>query len=136
MNPILLDTHAAIRSAAGIVPKAAASIVEQAAQRAQLLLSPITAWEVAMLAGKQRLHLTLPVNDYVRALFTQHGVLTAGLTPLIAAAAASLPPPFPKDPADRIIFATAQAYGADLMTNDKAIREYAKRAKTVRCIAC
>lgn len=136
MNPILLDTHAAIRSAAGIVPKRVADIVEQAAQRAQLLLAPITAWEIAMLAGKQRLHLTLPVHDYVRALFAQEGVLTAAFTPLIAAAAASLPSPFPKDPADRIIFATAQFYGADLMTNDKAIRAYGKRTKTVRCIAC
>lgn len=136
MNPILLDTHAAILSAAGILPKRTASMVEQAAEREQLLLSPITAWEIAMLALKQRINLTLPANDFVRALFAQRGLVTAGLTPLIAAAAASLPSPFPKDPADRMIFATAQAYGADLVTNDKAMSAYAERTKTVRCIAC
>lgn len=136
MNPILLDTHAAVWSANGSLQKGTAATLDAAAREGRLLLSPITAWEIAMLVAKRRLHLALPVQDYVRALFGQTGIVTATLTPAIAAAAAALPAGFPDDPADRILFATAQTYGAHLVTRDKAIRAFADLSKAVRCIAC
>jgi PIN domain nuclease of toxin-antitoxin system len=49
---------------------------------------------------------------------------TAALTPAIADTASSLPPAFPKDPADRIIYATAIERGWRLVTKDAAMREY------------
>ena len=136
MSPIFLDTNAALWSVHGTIGKSAARLIEAAIERGELLLSPITAWEVALLAKKGRIHLTLPAHEFIRALFDQAGVLTAQLTPTIAAAAAALPATFPPDPADRIIFASAQAYCADLVTRDRAILDYAKRTKGLRCIAC
>lgn len=136
MNPIFLDTNAALWSAQGTIAKSAARLIEAATERGELLLSPITAWEVALLAKKGRIHLALPAHDFIRALFDRAGVLTAQLTPTIAAAAAALPAAFPADPADRMIFASAQAYCADLVTRDRAILEFAKRTKGLRCIVC
>jgi PIN domain nuclease of toxin-antitoxin system len=51
-------------------------------------------------------------------------------TPEIAALAVQLPSSFPKDPADRLIAATAMAEGAPLVTADERIRQ----AKVVQAI--
>ena len=136
MTPILLDTHAAIWSASGTARAATARIIDAAAQRGELLLSPITAWEIGMLVGKGRLILAQSVHDYVRALFGQPGVVTAVLTPAIAVEAATLPSSFHGDPADRIIVATASFYGAQIVTRDRAILSYAETKKAVRCVRC
>ncbi|HEX3456675.1 MAG TPA: type II toxin-antitoxin system VapC family toxin [Candidatus Baltobacteraceae bacterium] len=136
MNPILLDTHAALWSASGTISASAARLIDAAAERGDLLLSPITAWEIAMLVEKRRLLLAPTVQEYIRALFGQPGVATATLTPAIAAGAAALPGKFHADPADRILVATAAAYGARFVTRDKRIREYAKATNYLRCIGC
>jgi PIN domain nuclease of toxin-antitoxin system len=44
------------------------------------------------------------------------------MTPAIAGAAVSLPSSFPRDPADRLIYATAIEHGLDLVTKDQEIR--------------
>ena len=136
MTPILLDTHAAVWSAEGKLRSAVAHAIDAAAQRCELFISPISAWEIGMLVSKGRLVLAQKVPDYIRALFARPGVLPASLTPEIAAHAALLPGTFHGDQADRIIVATANAYGADLVTRDAAIRAYAKTAKVIRCIPC
>ena len=136
MNPILLDTHAAIWSAEGTLAGAVARTIDAAADREELLLSPISAWEIGMLVRKGRLALAPSLHDYVRALFAQPGVVTALLTPAIAAASTALPAGFPADPADCLLIATASAYGASLVTRDRKIRDYARTTKHLRCIAC
>src|SRR5579863_10061710 len=136
MSPILLDTHAAVWAADGLLKGEVAALVESAAEREELLLSPITAWEIGLLVRKKRLSLSSTVEDYVRALFGQRGVVLAGLTPLIAVAATALPQSLLADPADRILIATAAAYGARFVTRDREIRAYAKSTAHIRCIAC
>jgi len=44
------------------------------------------------------------------------------VTPEIAALATQFPDDYPKDPADRLIGATARAEGISLVTRDKGIR--------------
>ena len=136
MNPILLDTHAAVWGANGTLPRATAKIVDAAAERGELLLSPVSAWEIGLLVRKGRLTLAMSLQDYVRALFGRPGVVTAALAPQIAAAATALPGTLHDDPADRLLIATAAAYGAQLLTRDKRIRDYAKATKQLRCIPC
>ncbi len=136
MKPILLDTHAAVWSALGELNGAVAKAIDEAASRQELLLSPITAWEIGVLVRKGRFELSMTLSDYVRTLYTRPGATTATLTPQIAAASTVLPGRFHHDPADRILIATAAAYGAHLLTRDKAILDYAKRTKHIRCIAC
>ncbi|HEY9084807.1 MAG TPA: type II toxin-antitoxin system VapC family toxin [Candidatus Tyrphobacter sp.] len=136
MNPILLDTHAALWSAEGKVAPSVARTIDAAAERGGLLISPITAWEIGMLVQKKRLSLASTVQDFVRALFERSGILTAVLTPSIAAAAAALPGSFHADPADRILVATAAAYGARLMTRDRRILAFASASRHIRCLTC
>ncbi len=53
--------------------------------------------------------------------------------PLIAAS--FLPGKPPRDPADRIIAATARDYGATLITRDRALLDYGKDGH-VKVVAC
>ncbi|MBV8067456.1 MAG: PIN domain-containing protein [Candidatus Eremiobacteraeota bacterium] len=69
-------------------------------------------------------------------LRTLPGVVLAALTPAIAVAATILPDEITADPADRILIATAAAYGARFITRDRAIHRYAKTTSYLRCIAC
>lgn len=100
------------------------------------MVSPITAWEIGLLVRKRRLMLALSVDDFVRALFSLPGVVLAALTPSVAVAAAALPDGVVADPADRILIATAAAYGARFVTRDRGIHAYAKVTSYLRCIAC
>lgn len=136
MNLTLLDTHVALWSAEGKIPPASARIIDGAAKRGELLLSPVTAWEIAMLVRKRRLVLASTVQDFVRTLFERSGAVTATLTPSIAAAAVALPGAFHADPADRFLVATAAAYGARLITRDKRILAYADATRHIRCQRC
>ncbi|MEO6990589.1 MAG: type II toxin-antitoxin system VapC family toxin [Candidatus Baltobacteraceae bacterium] len=113
-----------------------ANAVDAAAARGELLLSPITAWEIGMLVQKGRLTLATPAPDYVRALFGIPGVVTAALTPAIAVAATNLPGRLHADPADRILVATAAAFEARLVTRDSRLHAYARETKYIRCLAC
>ncbi len=136
MSPILLDTHAAVWAANGSLAAPARKLIDAAAEREELLLSPITAWEIAMLVKKGRLTLTATAVEYVQTLFSTAGTITAALTPAIAVTAASLPGNFHRDPADRMLVATAATYGARFVTRDKRIHEYAKETRYLRCILC
>jgi PIN domain nuclease of toxin-antitoxin system len=136
MSPILLDTHAVIWGAEDALTRDAARTIADAASRNELLISPISAWEIGILVAKKRLALHMPVGEYVRGLFAHRGVVTATLTPAIAAAATNLPGKLHDDPADRFLVATAAALGAQLVTRDRKLHAYARSTGYVRCISC
>jgi PIN domain nuclease of toxin-antitoxin system len=136
MPIILLDTHAALWTVEGKLGTRTARLVDAAVQAGELLLSPISAWEVGMLVSRGRLRISRPVQDYVGDLFAQAGVVVATITTAIALDAATLPQSLSGDPADRILIATALAYGAQLVTRDRAILEFARASRRLRCIPC
>lgn len=134
MKTILLDTHVAIWSAERKLQRDTQVAIDDAARQGTLLLSPVSAWEIATLYAKGRLRMIVPITEYVRRLF-QDAVI-AVLTTDVALAATMLPGDPHSDPMDRMLIATAAAYGAELMTHDKAILAYARKTKHIRCIAC
>jgi PIN domain nuclease of toxin-antitoxin system len=73
------------------------------------------------MARNERIVLGVPVRTWLDGLADQ--LRTIGVTPAIADTAVSLPSSFPKDPADRLIFATAVEHDLPLVTKDRAIRE-------------
>ena len=85
-------------------------------------------WEVAMLFSKGRLTLkpdVMPsVSSWIAGALAYPGIELLDLTPAIAVASCELPGRFHKDPADRIIVATAREYDTDLVTTDKKIIKY------------
>ena len=127
---ILLDTHALLWLAldpAQLSKKAAAEI-RKASVDGSLVISAITCWEVARLCARKRLAFTGTVSSFVEKLTGLTTILP--LTPAIAAVGAELPEEYPKDPADRIIGATALVHGIPLITKDVPIRR-SRAIKTV-----
>jgi PIN domain nuclease of toxin-antitoxin system len=132
MNELLLDTCAVLWLANGepIAPEARGAIT--ACQRH---ISPITAWEIANLARKSRIALTLPVATWIRQSVARIGAGLPDLTVAILVESCALPGTPPGDPADRIIIATAREHDLIIVTRDAAILAYAE-AGHVRAVPC
>jgi PIN domain nuclease of toxin-antitoxin system len=126
VQPLLWDTCAAI----WIYEKArlaqAAIDAMAAAHRAGVpaYVSPITAWEIGMLACHGRLQLLIRPERWFANLFDVPGVRLADLSPNLLIASSHLPGKPPKDPTDRIVAATARELGATLITRDRALLDY------------
>ena len=90
-------------------------------------ISPITAWEVGMLASRGRLQLLIRPERWFANLFDVPGVRLADLSPDLLIASSFLPGKPPIDPTDRIIAATARELGATLITRDRALLEYGEQ---------
>jgi PIN domain nuclease of toxin-antitoxin system len=86
-------------------------------------VSDITLWEVATLVNKGRIRLRLPVRDWLEAASAPPLVRRLSISPAVAAEVAALPETFHRDPADRIIVASARTAGATLLTQDRRIIE-------------
>ena len=125
---ILLDTHPLIWFTQGdkFLGSKARQIIQDAIDSDEALVSPITFWETAMLARKGRLSLGRSVQDWAQAILGT-GVKAAEITPHIAMSAGDLPSDIHGDPADRLIIATARAFGCPLVTADRQILAYAAK---------
>lgn len=135
-RPILLDTCAAIwlGGAGPLSPDADRELQAAEEQGMPIYLSPITAWEIGMLVSKGRVAMTIPPLAWFRT-FTGAGFRLADLSPEILVESSFLPGPTLRDPADRIIAATARALGYRLMTRDQPLLALAQ-AGHLSAIAC
>lgn len=136
MSPLLLDTHTAIWISRGELGASAAEKLHEAARAGvATYVSPITAWEVGLLVAHNRLNLgATPQRWFARILATPNVHLTE-LSPDILMASSFLPGRPPRDPADRILLATARDLGATLVTRDRAILAYGESGQ-VSTLAC
>jgi len=80
-------------------------------------------WEVACLVTLGRLRPRLPLRDWLEAAVAPPLVQRVSISPAIASEVAALPSAFHRDPADRIIVASARTMGATLLTTDRRIIE-------------
>jgi PIN domain nuclease of toxin-antitoxin system len=87
-------------------------------------VSPISAWEIGMLTARGRVQLLIKPERWFSNLFNAPGVHLAELSPDLLIASSYLPGTPPKDPADRIIAATARELGATLVTRDQVLLDY------------
>lgn len=119
----LLDTHVLIwwlTDGARLSP-AQREVVASASAASPLLVSDISLWEVAMLHSLGRVRLSLPLREWLEMAVAPPLVRRHGISPAIAAELATLPESFHRDPADRILVATARVLGATLLTQDRRI---------------
>jgi PIN domain nuclease of toxin-antitoxin system len=134
---VLLDTCAAIWLANGdpMTEQSRASIAAAQASGAGVHVSPISAWEIATLVARNRLQLALAPAVWFDRLIALPGVRLAPVPPGLLIAAAFLPGTPPRDPADRIIAATARVHDLTLVTRDEELTLYARagHVRTVRC---
>ena len=90
----------------------------------ELGVSTISVWELATLERLGRLAVLPDLRTWVRRALAYSNVTTCPVTPEIALAAGSLLPPFPGDPADRIIYSTALATNTRLVTADRRMARH------------
>lgn len=120
---ILLDTHAlvwAVADSKRLSRPAAVAIRRARADDEGLAIAAITLWELAALVARGRIQAYGTVEASVQLLI--EGVIVKPLTAEIAALATQFPDDYPRDPADRLIGATARAEGLSLVTRDEKIR--------------
>jgi PIN domain nuclease of toxin-antitoxin system len=128
---ILVDTHIVLWLALEperISKRVQAVIDEARGSGAGLAISAMTLVEIATLLGKRRFHLAVSLESFLDELERRFVVLP--INARTCARILSLPAGYPKDPADRVIGATALVLGMGLVTADREIR----RAKVVRTI--
>ena len=123
---IVLDTHTWLWWASN--PKnlspPARKIIDSTVESGEILISSISAWEIALLVAKGRLQLTIEVSDWIAKSERLPFVTFIPVDNAIAVKSVSLPQPLHNDPADRIIVATATIVGASLVTKDERILNY------------
>jgi PIN domain nuclease of toxin-antitoxin system len=130
---ILLDTHVWwwwITGEPGL-STAQKRLLAKVGPDAPAQISDISLWEVATLASLGRLSVSLPLRDWLEAAAAPPLVQRHPISPAVASEVAALPDAFHRDPADRIIVATARVHDATLLTRDRRIVD-AKLVPTVR----
>lgn len=133
---VLLDTCALLwlLEAAKLEP-AALERIDAAARESSVWVSPMSAWEVGALSARGRLVLSMPVETWFEQILDLPGIELAELTPGILIDSSSLPGDVPGDLADRLMVASARAFGLTLITRDRALLDYADEGH-VRMLAC
>lgn len=120
---ILLDTHVVVWLAADelrLSKKAKDAIDEARRAQSGLYISDFTLYELSVLFRKKQIGLVISLESFLSEIEKRFVVLP--ITGRICVSALSLPAAYPKDPADRIIGATALVEGLSLLTADRDIR--------------
>lgn len=124
---IVLDTHALLWWANGEraqLSAAAASAIDAEMDGGQILVSSMSAWELAMLVERGRVALSMDIASWLDTLSQIDAVQMVPVDSEIAVKSVQLPGDFHKDPADRIIVATARKFAAPLVSADEKISAY------------
>ena len=130
---VLLDTHVLVWWKAG-GDRLSARARREMARADTLLVSPLSFWEIGMLATRGRLALDRELHDWIASVLDDADVALAPLSAHAAASAATYEASFSPDPADRLIYATARDALVPLVTKDRLLRDYAERHRDVRVI--
>ena len=130
---LVIDTHVLVwwAGATGdLSVKSRRSIDRTLKGQGEIIISSISAWEVAMLVQKGRLLLSMEVERWLEEVAAVDGVRFHPVDNEVAVKSASLPGKFHKDPADRMIVATARKLAVPLVTADEKILRY-EHVKTI-----
>jgi len=123
---IVLDTNALIRWI-GIpkkLPEKINLVINQARAKKAVYISSISVWEIYTLLKKDKLKLDTLADNWLQKLEELSFVHFVPIDNKIAVLSVNLPDFSHKDPADRIIIATALNLGVKLVTSDSKILNY------------
>jgi PIN domain nuclease of toxin-antitoxin system len=133
---LLLDTCVVIfTSQQAEITAMADKSINEAAKSGQVHISPITAWELGMAMARGRMTSPMSALEFFERYVERGGCHLCGLTPEILVQASFLPGYIHRDPADRILIATARILDLVLVTRDRAILAYGAEGH-VKTLAC
>ena len=130
---IVIDTHILVWWVSGVETLSTAAnkaIKNTLRNSGEVLVSSISAWEIAMLVEKGRLVLSMDVESWLDEVSQIDGVRFLPVDNEIGVKSTALPGEFHKDPADRMIVATARKLAVPLVTADEKILQY-EHVKTI-----
>lgn len=129
---IVLDTHALIWwvDRTKKLSDRAKNLIESERSKSEIAISAISIWEICLLVQAEDLTLSKDIDSWISDLLTVPRLQVIPVDSLIAKASVFLPSWSHKDPADRIIVATALHLGVPLVTGDQKIRRY-KHVQTI-----
>jgi PIN domain nuclease of toxin-antitoxin system len=124
---LLLDTHVWLWLVAGSpdLSTEARDTISGAAASGSLRIAAVSLWEIALLASRGRIVLGKSIGLWLEEALADPGPAIDPLSPQVAIESYALPEVFHRDPADRLIVATARVANATLMTRDQRILDYA-----------
>ena len=120
---IILDTHAWLwwNNESSNLSNSARTAIDLTDE---IGIPAMSCWEVAMLAGKSRIELSMDVEVWINLALEHPKVKLLPLTPQIAVLSTRLPGEFHGDPADRLIVATALTHQVPLISKDRLIQKW------------
>ena len=123
---IVLDTHALVWWVTGdaTLSNKARKTIEREQSGGVIIVSAISAWEISMLVAHGRLVLSMDVSSWLATVSEIDVVRFYPVDVEIARKSVELPGEFHKDPADRMIVATARKLSVPLITKDDKILSY------------
>jgi PIN domain nuclease of toxin-antitoxin system len=135
--PLLLDTCAAIwiSEEQPLASEALTAIERSHRNGLFIYLSPITAWEIGLLVSRGKLTSPMTPQRWFERVLEAPGLRLADMSPEVLIASSFLPGAPPRDPADRILAASAREYGYRLMTRDTPLLTYARQGH-LQALAC
>ena len=124
----VVDTHIIIWDALRpeMLSKKAQKAISEANDADGIILCDISLWEIAMLIKRKRLIIGVDYLDFIKLLMDANKYILWNISPEIADLSTRLFTDTNKDPADRIIAATAIVENAKLVTADKKLRKSTK----------
>lgn len=124
---VLLDTCFLMFMDFGPAPEPAViDLISGAGRLDGVFVSPVSAWEIGLLSRRRGGPTFHPdPKIWFATILAAPTIRLAPFTADIAIDSSMLPPPIHKDPADRLLIATARFLGVPIVTRDRLILDYA-----------
>jgi PIN domain nuclease of toxin-antitoxin system len=129
-DALLLDTHIALWLDSGderLRPSTRALIDGCWRNGGTIFLSAVTVWEIALLLDTGRIELDIPMEAWVERFLERPGIEAVSLGHRAASRAYQLHHLEHRDPADRLLIATAIELACPLVTYDERLTRFAER---------
>ena len=129
-DALLLDTHIALWLDSGDdgLRRSTRAAIDACWQNGgTIFLSAVTVWEIALLVDTGRIDLDVPIEAWVRRFLERPGIESVPLGHRAAARAYQLHHLDHRDPADRLLIATAIELAVPLVTYDARIARFGAR---------
>lgn len=127
---LLLDTHVALWLDSGNdrLRHSTRALIDNCWQNGgTIFLSSVTVWEIALLVDTGRIELDSPVDAWIDRFLNRPGIEGVPLAHRAAARSYQLHHLEHRDPADRLLIATAIDLRCPLVTYDERITQFGKK---------